>query len=497
MADVHQLFQKAMQLYQKGRIKDANKAYQKIVKQKPTFVDAINMYGITFAQAGDLPSAAKQFEKIIKLDAKKLTAYENLARVYMQMQAFAQAQNIYEQALKLDARSYVLNFGLGGALMSQNQLESALNYFTKAQVINAKDAMLFLNLGTVLSQLTRTNEAITAFNQAIKLDPKFAQASLRLGQLYIQNNDFIQAEKILSKAVQQEPNDYEINLCLADALQHNDKEEAAIERYYQADKLQPKSQNVYTKLDKLILHNGSEEKKVSLDSLSEAKVYKEFNDAINDAKKLASLTEYYDSTALATLIQFFETYEPEILQSQEWWQQQLEFFGEAKLGHDKLLRGIHSAVFSWSIPDEQTLSTIASFIDGTRLYSYGAGSALWEKLLSLHYNVEVQATDFQPRHSFLPIEVADYSKSLLPEGDTIFLAWIIRGDKGIFNLLEQFKPGQKLVLIGEPPDEYGVPRICATPEMFSLLKEEFTLNQTISLVNYSMLNDTVSLYIKN
>ncbi len=85
----------------------------------------------------------------------------------------------------------------------------------------------------------------------------------------------------------------------------------------------------------------------------------------------------------------------------------------------------------------------------------------------------------------------------MPEDDTIFLSWIIRGDTGILNVLKQFKPGQKLVLVGEPPDKHGIPRICATPEMFAMLKKEFTLYQKIPLVTYSMLNDIVSCTLKN
>jgi hypothetical protein len=149
------------------------------------------------------------------------------------------------------------------------------------------------------------------------------------------------------------------------------------------------------------------------------------------------------------------------------------------------------------MPDRQTLTSIAEFARGTRLYSYGAGSALWERLLSDHFGIEVVATDFKPRHSYLPIIVEDYSKSTINEGDTIFLSWVVRGDSGVLNILNQIKPGQKLVLVGEPRDEYGIPRICATPEMFDLLDKEFTLSASIPLVSYSMLNDTVSLYIKN
>ena len=60
MVDVNQNFFKANKLYQKGRLKDAKKAFQKVIKQSPQFVDAINMYGITLAQLGEFPASAQQ-----------------------------------------------------------------------------------------------------------------------------------------------------------------------------------------------------------------------------------------------------------------------------------------------------------------------------------------------------------------------------------------------------------------------------------------------------
>ena len=497
MPDVNQLFQKAHQLYKKGRKKDACKLYQKIVKQAPRLVGAINMYGITLAELGELPAAANQFSNILNIEPKNLSAHENLSRVYMLMHEYAKAQTIYERALELSPKSYKLQYGLACSQMSQNNISAALKSFDSARVLDESDPALFVNMGTTLSQLGRNQAAGDAFKQAITLDPNMAEAYLRLGQLQIVEGRYIDAEETLFKASQIQGDNYHINLSLADAYQHNSKDELAIKHYLIADQLHPKTQNVYTKLDKLFLHTGSDEKKALLDEITQPYIYDDWLEPINQARRLAQLLEYPDKTALTTLHQFFERYDPAILHTREWWQQELKLFGDEKSGHDKILRGIHSAVFSWSIPDEQTLSSIADFINDTRLYSYGAGSALWERLLMEHFNIDVVATDFEPRHSYLPIAAEDYAISKVPENDSIFFSWIIRGDTGALNILNQLKSGQKLVLIGEPRDELGIPRICATPEIFDLLDSEFTLSKSIPLVSYSMLNDTVSLYIKN
>lgn len=496
MADIRRQLQKASKLCQKGKLKEAAVVLQKILSHSPDSIPALNMYGITLAQTGNIPLATAQFSRILKSQPSNAAALENLARTYMQTGNFQQAKTIYEQLITIKPVSYNAYFGLAGALMSLNLLSESLKMFLKAEALNNSELQLYVNMGTVFSQLNQIDEAIKSFNKALTIDTNSMQANLRLGQLYLKNNNGTKAEEFLSKADKIQANDFEINLSLADAYQHNFKNTLALKHYFLADALERKSQNVYTKLDKLILHDGNAEKELLLDKLSKEHIYESWSEAKTYANKLCLLTDYFDKAALEALRLFIENYHPDTLHPREWWQKQLLLFGDMKFGHDKILRGIHSAVFSWSLPDKETLTSIAEFVKGTRLYSYGAGSALWERLLSEHFSVEVKATDFKPRHSYLPIAVEDYSKSIIPEMDTIFLSWIIRGDTGIKNILTQMKKGQKLILLGEPPDQQGIPRICATPEIFSLLKKEFTLTQSIPLVSFSMLNDTASLYIK-
>ena len=496
MADLRQLYQRAQHFYQKGKFADAAKTYQKIVKQQPKSVEAVNMYGISLAQAGDIPAAAQQFSRIIELDKGNVPAYENLARALMQMNRYPQAQQAIERALTLSPRSYNLCFSLGGALMSQNKFEAAREAFLEALAIKNTEPQLLVNLATVCTQLDHFDEAARYFDQAILLDPKLFHAHLRLGQLYLRTGRYDDAMKAFSHAINIDRNSFDAVLGYADALQQAGRDGEAYEQYLLADRLGPGSQNVYTKMDKLILHSGTESKLALLDKLNTAHVYEQWQAALDDARGLASETDYYDPDSVKALMQFFANYDPSGLQDRAWWREQLSAFGERVAGHDKILRGIHSAVFSWSLPDNETLEKIATFIDGARLYSYGSGSAYWERLLQDHFGVDVVATDFSPRHSFLAIRQEDYSRSTLDPSDVIFLAWIIRDDKGVFNLLDQFSPGQKLVLIGEPPDEHGIPRICGSPEMFDKLEREFELVEEIELVNYSMLNDTARLYTR-
>lgn len=496
MTDVNTLFQKASKLHQKGRFQDAERLYTKILKVAPRFPAALNMYGVLQLQLRKFTVAIEYFNQTIKLEPNNAPAHENLARSYMGIKQFAHAQSCYEAALRLKPRSFTALFGLGGALISQHKFVDALQAFIKAQALNKTNPMLYLNLGNVFRRLGRIDEAILNYKKASSLDPRSVDAHACLGQLYLQQADFQSAEEHFRKAIELGAQRPDIEIGLAETLEKNGKEEHSAKHYYNAVEQDPLSQNAYIRLDEFLLRSGGARKKSFLKELASDHIYTHWSEAVADARKLAAMYRYPNGDILSTLHQFLAHYEPEKPYPPSWWREQLVRFGDPRKGHDKVLRSVHSAIFSWSLPDSNTLSQIAEFIGDTRLSSFGSGSGFWERLLMEHFGKEVVATDYTLRHRFLPMAQGDYSRAVVPKGNTIFLSWIVRGDTGILNVLKQMHKKQQLVLIGEPPDKEGVPRICGTPEMFSLLEKEFSLKKCIPLVSYSLLNDTASLYIK-
>ena len=495
MADINNLFQKAVHLQNKGRLRDAQKIYAKLYKTAPKFTQAVYMYGVVSAQLGEFSAASEKFKEALVLEPNHVHALEDLGKVYMQLRDFHQAKSCYEKALNLQPRSFGSLFGLAGALMSLNDFEQAYSLFKKAQKINQNQPSLYLNQGIVATQLKRFEEAEENYCRAISLDANFFVAHARLGNLYLQLEKYELAVKHLLLIDAHNVPSVENKLDLASALEHLGKFKQAYQCYLDAVKIEPQSQNAYTRFDQFLL-SGSNEKREFLKYLGKNYVYSSWTEAVDDAKSLATIFNYHDKRVMTALHNFLESYSPGELYKRSWWQAEIDKFGDPAYGHDKVLRSVHSSIFCWSLPDSETMSQLAAFIGDTRLYSYGAGTGVWERLLSEHFDISVVATEYTLRHRFIPMTFEDYSTAKVNPNDTMFIAWIQGGDTNIFNIINQLQVGQKLILVGEPPDQYGVPRICATPELFALLKDAFRLEKTISLVSYSLLNDSVSMYVK-
>lgn len=496
MTDVSRLFQKASSLHQKGRLAEAEKLYKKILVQAPGYTPVFNTLGILSAQKGDLRAAIDYFNKAITAAPGDLAARENLARAWLTAGQYGEAQAAYDQALKINPASYASLFGLGCALQYQMRYVEALEVFARAQAINPGDPTLYLNLGLACQHLARLEEAARYFRQSLQLAPGSIDANVCLAHLYLQQEDYGSAENYFLQAKALGAVRADVECGYAQVLEHKGDFALAGQHFFKAVELDPASQNAYIQLDQYLLKSGGQKKQAMLDELASDHVYKDWRESLGDMRRLAAMTDYPDEGALRALHAFIDDYEPGELHDRSWWQMRIDSFGGVNNGHDKLMRSLHSAVYCWSLPDKQTLTGIAEFVTGTRLCSYGAGSGVWEGLLQDHFGIDVVASDINLRHRFLPMTRQDYSDAEVMPGDSIFFAWIVRGDLRVLNIFNRMRPGQKLVLVGEPPDREGIPRICGTAQMWSLLASEFSLVKTIPLVSYSLLNDTASLYVK-
>jgi Flp pilus assembly protein TadD len=496
MADIDHLFRTASELHRQGRLADAGELYRKILTDAPAFHPALNMLGILTAQQGDPATAIDCFNRAIAAAPNDPVPRENLGKAWLNMHRLENAQAAYNDALSINPASYAALYGLGCSLHAQGKYAEALAVFTRARAINATDPTLFLYLGAASQHLERREEASACYKQALALDPASIDANVCLANLLVLQKDFPAAERYFVRALDLGARRTDVEFGYAQTLEHRGDETAAREHYFRAVELDPASQNAYIQLDQFLLKSGGREKQALLEELAGDYIYADWDESLNDMRRLAALVDYPDRGATQALHAFMERYRPGELYDRHWWRKQLDAFGGINNGHDKLLRSLHSAVYCWSLPDRQTLAEVAAFVSGTRLCSYGSGSGVWERLLQQHFDIDVYASDIRLRHRFLPMVQADYSSAEVNPADSIFLAWIIRGDQGVLNVLRQMHPGQRLVLIGEPPDREGVPRICATPEMWSLLARDFNLVKSIPLVSYSLLNDTVSLFVR-
>ncbi len=197
---VKDVYEQAVEAYNKGQFKQAIDLYGQIIQVLPTFAPAYNGLGLAVkGDVGDEEKAIEYFKLAIHYDPQYAQSYDNLGRIYYERQDFDLAQASFEKALKLDPNLYSsrsslawiyllvkvnpakavgqfkkaleLNqqpntyLGLGLAYFSNNQRAEALEIVTKLRGMGQENSALQLE-GAI-----RENRHVAVEAKAVKLNP--------------------------------------------------------------------------------------------------------------------------------------------------------------------------------------------------------------------------------------------------------------------------------------------------------------------------------------
>lgn len=488
---------RALRDAQQGNHARAEVELRRILSSNPASVEAQFGLATLLATTGRLPEAITLLRAVVQARPDHPAALVNLGNALLQVGNPGEAGSAYRAALKVKAGSLPALFGLGCVLQHEGRPGEAEACFRSALQLQPDNPGLWMNLGTVLRQQQKLPLAVDAYRRASQLKPDLHQSWAALGQTLLDLNSHREAEQAFLRALAIAPNLAEAQIGLGDALCAQQRDQDALERYLAAIVRAPESQSAHTKVESLLLRRaGASSHKQMFERLVADHIYARPSDAIPEALELLDTYAYPVTSVLDETRTLLHEWDPDQPYPGAWWRQRLTRFGDAGAGHDKVFRGIASAIYSWSPPSREALEAVATFTGDAVLRSFGAGTGYWEWLLAQHFGTRVIAGDRILRHRFIAMAEEDYGTAEVGEGETVFLAWIPQGMDLVMNLLRQIRAGQKLVIVGQGPDASGKARICATDEIFRHIGSAFDPAGQVPLGYYSYITDDVRLYIK-
>ena len=110
-SDRKELYDKAVGLYEAGRIEDAKKVYEAVIALDPGHIEALNNLGIIYIHDGDFDAARETLEKTVRLNPGYVESYYNLACLYALTGETDQGLKYLEKAVSLnpDVREWAVN----------------------------------------------------------------------------------------------------------------------------------------------------------------------------------------------------------------------------------------------------------------------------------------------------------------------------------------------------------------------------------------------------
>ena len=243
------------ELYVKtGRIADAVKEAQDIIKRDPKNLEAHKLLGRIYLRSlGDMPGgngsdnilklAIEQYEQIVKLDPESVDDHLLLGRLYRLNSDLQKAESELKIAIKLDPSSEEAVTTLAMLYTDEGDTVHALQVLSSIPD-SARSAKLYSALGAAYEQRKDYKNAIDAFRHAIVLDRDNLDAIRGLAETLLNDGQLDAALEQYKVIADSNPEDAQTYVRIAEIYRRQAKYDLALENLKRADTLVPDTMDV-------------------------------------------------------------------------------------------------------------------------------------------------------------------------------------------------------------------------------------------------------------
>lgn len=160
-------------LYDLGKKDEAVTMLQKLLKQKPDYIDASNLLGEILCEQEKFKEAINVYMDALKYNPNDYDLYYNLGIAYTRLNDFQNAKICYEKAANINHELYYAKYNLGQIALIYRDIDAAEKYFTECIYSEDLEAMAYFELSKIYMLKGEKDKAITFMNKAIELDLSF------------------------------------------------------------------------------------------------------------------------------------------------------------------------------------------------------------------------------------------------------------------------------------------------------------------------------------
>jgi tetratricopeptide (TPR) repeat protein len=243
------------ELYVKtGRIADAVKEAQDIIKRDPKNLEAHKLLGRIYLRSlGDMPGgsgsdnilklAIDQYEQIVKLDPDSVDDHLLLGRLYRLNNDLQKGEAELKTAIKLDPNSEEAVTTLAMLYTDEGDTVHALKVLSSIPD-SARSAKLYAALGAAYEQRKDYKSAIDAFRHAIVLDRDNLDAIRGLAENLLNEGQLDAALEQYKVIADSNPEDAQTYVRMAEIYRRQAKYDLALENLKKAETLVPDTMDV-------------------------------------------------------------------------------------------------------------------------------------------------------------------------------------------------------------------------------------------------------------
>lgn len=174
----------AMLYAQQGNLSAATDMFRRAATIRPDDLDVRYNLAVALSMSGEHGEAAENYERVLKTHPQHVAARNNYAATLLQNGHFADALRQYDELIRRGPTLPDAYNNRGMALQSLKRFEDALHDYDKAIALKSDFPEAYVNRGNTLANLGRPDDALADFDKAIALRPEFADAYKNAGNIH-------------------------------------------------------------------------------------------------------------------------------------------------------------------------------------------------------------------------------------------------------------------------------------------------------------------------
>jgi tetratricopeptide (TPR) repeat protein len=261
---MEQEFNKAVEKFQAGQYKQAEKILLKLNKRQPGIPDVAHMLAYIAMEMDKPEVAAEYLSKLVESVTNDAGLFNLLGSARRRQGKVDDAIEAFAKAVSLAPDLVDARFNLASALLNADRLEEAEAEFRRSLELAPDDAESHYNLGAILGGWQRLDEAEQHLSRALEINPDMPKALYFLADVLRNKGNPEAAMSVLSKALVLTPGSHNLHRLQGVLYQILEQNEEALASYGQARQLKPDD------TETLLALSGFLEKASKLDQAAEA-----------------------------------------------------------------------------------------------------------------------------------------------------------------------------------------------------------------------------------
>jgi protein O-GlcNAc transferase len=254
--NVRRLLEEGLRLHTAGQLKEAEAAYNQVLRQQPENADALHFLGVIANQVGRNDAAVKLIRRAIALNPSDAGAYCNLGNALRDSGQLDEAIAACRQSITLNPNLPEAHNNLGNALRDRGQLDEAIAACRQAIALRPNYAEAHSNLGIALLDHGELNEAMVALRRAIALRPDYAEAHNNLGTALMEQGELDEAIAAFRHAIAVSPDRADVHSNLGVALRDKGQLDEAMIAFRRAIAIRPSYAEAHNSLGNALKGKG-------------------------------------------------------------------------------------------------------------------------------------------------------------------------------------------------------------------------------------------------